>query len=293
MSSPIDEYQLDMRAVRRSFDRASKTYARAAVVQAEIRARLLERLDLVKLQPTRTLDLGAASGQSSRALKDRYPKSQVFALDLSIGMLAEAAGEQRFLRRFERIAADAQRLPLRDGAIDLALSNLMLAWCNNPDAVFRETARVLRPDGLFMFTTLGPDTLKELRTAFRRIDARTHVHRFIDMHDLGDALIRAGFSEPVMDTERLTITYKSTRALLSELRATGSTNATAGRSRGLLGRAHFDAIGRELESQRRDGSIPLSLEVVYGHAWRGTDRMQERARPGEFTVPLSSLRRRG
>jgi malonyl-CoA O-methyltransferase len=291
MSSPIDEYQLDMRAVRRNFDRASKTYARAAVVQAEIRARLLERLDLVKLQPTRTLDLGAASGQSSRALKDRYPKSQVFALDLSIGMLAEAAREQRLLRRFQRIAADAQRLPLRDGAIDLAVSNLMLAWCNNPDAVFRETARVLRPEGLFMFTTLGPDTLRELRTAFRRIDARTHVHRFIDMHDLGDALMRAGFSEPVMDTERLTITYKSTHAFLSELRATGSTNATAGRRRGLLARNHFEAIERELESQRRDGSIPLSLEVVYGHAWRGTDRMQERANPSEFTVPLSSLRR--
>ena len=141
MSSPLDEYQLDMRAVRRGFDRASKTYARAAVVQAEIRARLLERLDLVKLQPMRTLDLGAASGQSSRALKDRYPKSQVFALDLSTGMLAEAAREQRFLRRFERIATDAQRLPLRDGAIDLAFSNLMLAWCNNPDAVFREKRR--------------------------------------------------------------------------------------------------------------------------------------------------------
>ncbi len=291
MPSPIDEYHLDMRAVRRGFDRASKTYARAAVVQGEIRARLLERLDLVKLQPNRTLDLGAASGQSSRALKDRYPKSEVLALDLSHSMLREAAREQRWLRRFERAVSDAQRLPIRDGTIDLLFSNLMLAWCNDPDAVFREAARVLRTEGLFTFTTLGPDTLKELRRAFLAADSQTHVHRFIDMHDLGDALMRAGFSEPVMDTERLTITYDSARALMRELRGSGATNVTAGRRRGLFGRAAFGAVQRELEAQRREGVISLSVEVVYGHAWRGPDVPAHRA-AGEFAIPISAVRRR-
>lgn len=291
MPSPFDEYHLDTRAVRRGFDRASRTYARAAVVQGEIRARLLERLDLVKLQPNRTLDLGAASGQSSRALKDRYPKSEVLALDLSHSMLREAAREQRWLRRFERVAGDAQRLPIRDGSIDLLFSNLMLAWCNDPDAVFREAARVLRVEGLFTFTTLGPDTLRELREAFQEVDAHTHVHRFIDMHDLGDALLRAGFNEPVMDTERLTITYASARSLLNELRASGGTNVAAGRRKGLSGRAAFAAAERNLEARRRDGSIPLSLEVVYGHAWRGAD-LRPRRTEGEFAIPISALKRR-
>jgi biotin biosynthesis protein BioC len=288
---PLDEYTLDPRAVRRAFDRASRTYADAAGVQTEIRTRLLERLDLVKLEPARVLDLGAASGGSTRALKNRYPKAQVIALDLSPRMLAAAAREQSFFRRFDRIACDAHRLALKEASIDLVFSNLMLAWCDDLDAVLEETARVLRPDGLFMFTTLGPDTLRELRDAFRHVDDRTHVHRFLDMHDIGDALMRAGFADPVLDTERLTATYPDARTLLTELRRTGSINATHGRPRGLFGPRKLDEVARLLDENRRDGRLPISLEVVYGHAWKGQPRAG-RGTPGEVAIPLSELRGR-
>jgi malonyl-CoA O-methyltransferase len=289
--STVDEYTLDAHRVRLLFDRASRTYARSAVVQGELRARLLERLGVVKLQPRTVLDLGAASGQSSRALKERYPKAQVLALDFSLAMLQEAAHQQRWLRRFERIGANAERLPLRTEAIDLVFSNLMLAWCNDPDAIFRETSRVLRTEGLFTFTTFGPDTLKELRERFRIVDGHTHVHRFIDMHDLGDALLRAGFIEPVMDTERLTVTYPSLRALMRELHMSGAGNATAGRRRTWLGRRHFQTLERAFDAMRTEGAIPLSLEIVYGHAWRGA-RRPDRAPGHEFVVPISAVRSR-
>lgn len=271
------------------FDRASATYADAAVVQSEIRTRLLERLDLVKLQPDRVLDLGAASGTSTRALKRRYPKAQVLALDLSHRMLQSAARELTFFRRFHRVTADAQRLPLTDSSIDLVFSNLMLAWCNDVDAVLQEAARVLRVDGLLTFTTLGPDTLREVREAFSRMDRHTHVHRFIDMHDLGDALLRTGFADPVMDTERLVVTYPSTTALLKELRHTGSGNATIGRASGLTGHRRFKEAQAALESTRQNDSIPITVEIVYGHAWKGRRAARIGSR-GEVSVPLDLLR---
>lgn len=289
MTAPLDEYHLDPRAVRRAFDRASTTYSQAAGVQSEIRQRLLERLDLVKIQPNRVLDLGAASGQSSRALKRRYPKAQVIAIDLSERMLREAQREQHWLRRFSRIAMDAQTLALREASIDLAFSNLMLAWCNDPDRVFRETARVLRPEGLFMFTSLGPDTLREVRESFRALDVRTHVHRFIDMHDVGDALMRTGFAEPVMDTERLTITYGSVDALFRELKFTGATNLTRGRPISLRGRSTLQAVKRQMESASPGSGISVTVEVVYGHAWRAQPKP---VRAGEFSIPVTAIKHR-
>jgi malonyl-CoA O-methyltransferase len=286
----LDEYSLDTRAVRRAFDRASERYSKHAIVQAEIRSRLIERLDLVKLQPARVLDLGAASGGSTRQLKQRYLKARVIALDLSHRMLVRAGREQSFLRRFDRLVADAERLPLHDESIDLVFSNLMLSWCNDVDSVFRETARTLTTNGLFMFTTLGPDTLREVRDAFGRVDGHTHVHRFIDMHDLGDALMRTGFAEPVMDAERLVVTYPTTAALFDELRHTGSVNVSRGRRKGFLGRARFRDAEMRLESLRSAGAIPVTIEVVYGHAWKGTLRPKRSPRD-EVLVPFADLKR--
>jgi malonyl-CoA O-methyltransferase len=285
-----DEFYLDPTRVRRSFDRAARGYDAAAIVPTEIRNRLLERLDLVKLQPTVVLDLGAGTGHSTKALKHRYRGADVVALDLAPAMLVEADRRQGWLKRFHRVAADAHRLPIRDGAAQLVFSNLMLEWCHDPDAVFQEIRRVLQPGGLLTFATLGPDTLRELREGWRKIDPHPHVHRFIDMHDLGDALVRAGLAEPVMDTERLTVTFPDLDALLKELVASGSSNLADGRTRGLTPKGHLSSLRQVLGPASAQGALPVSVEVVYGHAWAGELRARPRA-GGEVRVPVSSLRR--
>ncbi|WP_129782532.1 malonyl-ACP O-methyltransferase BioC [Peristeroidobacter soli] len=283
-----DEYYLDPARVRRSFDQAAKTYDAAAGVATEIRNRLLERLDYVKVQPKVVLDLGAGTGHASKALKQRYKSAEVVAIDVSPAMLVEADKRQGWLRRFHRIAADAHRLPIKDGSAQLVFSNLMLEWCHDPDAVFQEIRRVLQPGGLLTFATLGPDTLRELRDGWRKIDAHPHVHRFIDMHDLGDALMRAGLAEPVMDTERLTVTYPHLDALLSELTASGSTNLAHGRARGLTSKGQLDSLRSAVQPAPGQAVLPVSVEVVYGHAWAGELRPRARTE-GEFRVPVTSI----
>lgn len=285
-----DEFHLDPAQVRRSFDKAAKTYDASAAVATEIRNRLLERLDIVRLQPKVVLDLGAGTGQASKALRQRYRGAEVLALDLSPGMLAQAERRQSWLRRFDPVIADAHGLPIKDASVDLVFSNLMLEWCHDPDRVFQEIRRVLKPGGLLTFTTLGPDTLREMREGWRKVDRHTHVHRFIDMHDLGDALMRAGLAEPVMDTERLTVTYADVDALLRELRASGSGNVAHGRLRGLTTKARLEALRMAVPRAADGAALPVSVEVVYGHAWAGQLRRPQRT-GGEVRVPVSSLKR--
>ena len=285
-------FELDRREVRRSFGRAARGYDAAAVLQARVRGELLERLDLVRLAPTCVLDLGAGTGHAALALKRRYPASQVVAIDLAEAMLREASRRRTLLRRFRRVCGDAQALPLRNGAATLVVSNLMLQWCNDPDAVFVECRRVLAPGGLLTFTTFGPDTLVELRQAWAAADARTHVNRFIDMHDLGDALIRAGFAEPVMDVERYTLTYAEVRDLMRDLKAIGAHNANAGRPQGLTGKRALAQMVEAYEQFRRDGRLPATYEVIYGQAWAPTAESPRRRADGEVAVPVTSIRRR-
>jgi malonyl-CoA O-methyltransferase len=266
MSDDIGAYALEPRWVRRSFDRAAKTYDGAAVLHAEVRENLLQRLRLVKRVPEVVLDAGAGTGHASRALKRLYPKARVLALDASPQMLRVAGKRQSWLRPFERVCADAALLPLRDGCIDLIVSNLMLQWCD-PDAVFAEFRRVLSPSGLLSFSAFGPDTLRELRSAWKQVDAHSHVHQFIDMHDLGDALVRNGFAAPVLDVERITLQYLDVRKVAADLKATGAHNSTAGRPRGLTGRRKFAALQAAYEQFRRNGRLPATYEVVFAHAW--------------------------
>lgn len=285
-------FRIDGREVRRSFGRAARDYDAAAVLQARVREELLERLDLVRIEPAVVLDLGAGTGHGTIALKRRYRSSQVFALDLAEGMLREAARRQTLLRRFRRVCADAAALPLRAGSVDLVYSNLMLQWCDDPDRVFAECRRVLRPNGLLTFATFGPDTLVELRRAWSAADGRTHVNRFIDMHDLGDVLVRGGFAEPVLDVERYTLTYADVRDLMRDLKTVGAHNASAGRPRGLTGKG---ALGRMLaayEGYRCDGRLPATYEVVFGHAWAPVDPPRVRTAPAEVSVPIGRIGRR-
>ncbi|HXA35208.1 MAG TPA: malonyl-ACP O-methyltransferase BioC [Steroidobacteraceae bacterium] len=259
-------YALDIARVRRAFDRAASTYDAAAVLQTEVRDNLLARLDLMALRPRVAVDAGAGTGHASRELKRRYPKSLVIALDTSQRMLQAAGRRQSWLRRFARVRADAERLPLADGTVDLILSNLMLHWCD-PERVFAEFRRVLAPQGLLTFTSLGPDTLREMRSAWGKVDSHTHVNQFIDMHDIGDALVRTGFASPVLDVERYTLTYLDVRRVAADLKAAGAHNSTMGRARVLTGRRHFAKVEAAYEAFRQDGRLPATYEVVFGHAW--------------------------
>ena len=266
MSDEIGAYALESRWARRSFDRAAKTYDGAAVLHGEVRDNLLERLGLTTLEPRIVLDAGAGTGHGSRALKRRYPQALVLALDFSSQMLLAAGKQRSWLRPFERVRADAGLLPFGDASVDLIVSNLMLQWCD-PDAVFAEFRRVLAPKGLLAFSALGPDTLRELRIAWSQVDAHIHVHQFIDMHDLGDALVRAGFSAPVLDVERFTLRYLDARKVAEDLKATGAHNAAAGRMKGLTSPRKFKAMQSAYEPFRQDGRLPATYEVVFAHAW--------------------------
>jgi malonyl-CoA O-methyltransferase len=282
-------HALDTARVRRSFDRAGATYDGAAVLQAEVRDALLQRLDLTDLTPGVIVDAGAGTGHASRALKRRYPKARVLALDSALGMLRAAARQRSWRRPFARICATAERLPLADGSVDLILSNLMLQWCD-PDAVFAEFRRVLAPRGFLSFTSLGPDTLRELRAAWERVDSQSHVNHFIDMHDLGDALVRAGFAVPVLDVERYTLTYTELCRLAADLKAVGARNATAGRPRGLTGRRKFAALQAAYEAYRHEGRLPATYEVVFGQAWAPVAASRRRGAE-DSTVSLQEIER--
>jgi malonyl-CoA O-methyltransferase len=286
-----DPFKLDTRAVRASFHAAAGGYDAVAIVQAEIRRRLLERLELFRIRPTRILDAGCGTGHGSLALLRHYRGATVVALDLAPAMLQATRSRRPWLRRLDGVCGDASALPLADASMDFVFSNLMLQWCNDPDRVFGEFRRVLRPGGLVLFTSFGPDTLKELRTAWRAADGHTHVSRFIDMHDLGDALMRAGFGEPVMDMEHLTLTYREVRELMRDLKGMGARNATAGRSRGLTSRRRLAAVERAYERFRQEGKLPATWEIVYGHAWAASPH-DNAGQAGEVAIPLSRIGRR-
>jgi len=282
-------YALDPRGVRRSFDRAARTYDAAAVLHAEVRGNLLARLDFMTLNPRVVMDAGAGTGHAGRKLKVRYPKALVIALDSSPGMLEEAARRQSWLRPVVRVCADAEQLPLADGSVDLILSNLMLQWCD-PDSVFAEFRRVLKPGGLLTFTTLGPDTLREFRSAWAAVDSGSHVNQFFDMHDIGDALVRGGFASPVLDVERYSLTYPDVRRVAADLKATGGRNVTLGRPRGLTGRRKYAGLQAAYESFRHDGRLPATYEVVFAHAWAPSDAARRRGDDGS-TVSLEEITR--
>lgn len=263
----MDEFSLDRQQLRAAFERAARGYDAAAALQQEVAGRLLERLELTTIRPTRMLDLGCGTGGNLRALQRRYPQARLFACDLALNMLLAARCRLGFWRRVPLACADALHLPFAAGAFDLIYCNLVLQWCDDLDRALVELRRTLAPHALLLFSSFGPDTLKELRAAWRAVDGFNHVNRFIDMHDVGDALIRAGFVEPVMDVERLTLTYTNVQALARDLKAVGAHNVTAGRPRGLGGRRRAANLASAYERFRRDGRLPATYEVVYGTAW--------------------------
>lgn len=284
-----DPYLLETRAIRRAFDRASSTYDGSAVLQGQVRQHLLDRLEPVTLNPALILDAGCGTGQAGPPLLKRYRNARLVSVDLSEGMLRRARARRLWLRRPAAVCSDALRLPFADASVDLVFSNLMLQWCSDLDGVLREISRVLRPKGLFSFSTFGPDTLTELRQAWSAADGHVHVSRFLDMHDIGDALIRAGLAEPVLDVDYFSMTYSSVRDLMRDLKAIGASNASGGRNHGLTGRRRLAAVEQTYEARRRDGRLPSTWEVVYGHAWASPARRRGQPAAGETRIPVSSI----
>jgi malonyl-CoA O-methyltransferase len=250
--------RVEARAARRRFERAAPTYAAASRLEQEVGDRMLARLDYLRVEPRRILDAASGPGREAAKLHARYPRAGLTRVDFSLSMLRE--GRRRFFERRQAICADLARLPFAPGTFDFVWSNMALHWAPDPVEWFAELARVSAPESLIMFSTLGPDTLKELRVAA----GAGRVHEFVDMHDLGDMLVQAGYTAPVMDMEMITIAYPRGRGLLEDLKASGQTNARSDRARG-LGRGALRNLGERLGKE-------ASFEVVHGHAWKGVPR---------------------
>ena len=279
-----DPAAIDPRAVRKHFARAAATYDAAAVLQREVGARMMERLDVIRLAPGAILDAGCGTGEALPELAARYPRARRVAVDVALPMLAAARTRTRENRSLllrllsplggrppgapALVCADISALPFAAGAFGLVWSNLTLQWAPALPQAIAEFHRVLDVGGLVTFTTFGPDTLKELRAAFAGVDVHPHIARFADMHDIGDLLVQAGFADPVMQMEMLTLTYLDARAVARDLKAIGATNAAHARPRALMGRRRWERALAALDGLRRDGRIPATFEVIYGHAWK-------------------------
>jgi malonyl-CoA O-methyltransferase len=290
----MSAFRFDRRQVQRAFGRAAGSYEDNDGLQRRVQSRLIERLGYYEGAPERVLDLGCGTGRGAAILKRRWPRAQVIALDIALPMLRAARRHAGWMKPFSRVCGDALALPLPDRSVDVLHSSLCIQWCESPRELFSEFARVLKPGGFMAVSTLGPDTLHELRQAWATADnTYPHVSRFLDMHDLGDAALAAGLRDPVLDADHLLSRYAHPRDLLRELKGLGATNADAHRERGLTGKARFARMFDAYETLRVDGMIPATWEVVELHAW-GPPEGQPRRTGGQeiATFPIERLRKR-
>lgn len=275
----------EIKPARRKFDRAARSLASASFMHDEARRRLFERLDAFRIEPGTFVDLGTGLGQGAAMLARRYPQARVIALDSSLEMLRRLPPGPA-----ARLGGEVERLPLPDRSADLLFANLVLPW-TRPEAMFAEARRVLRSGGLMVFSTLGPDSLKELRQAWSRADDAIHVHAFWDMQTLGDLAVRAGLEEPVLDVDRIKVSYASLSGVIRDLRACGATNSAEGRRRGLTGRGRWQRFVEALwhdQGEGEQGRLQVTVELIFGQAFGS--RATSRAAPGgEVIVPIDVL----
>lgn len=287
----IGTARLDLRALRRAFDRAAPEYDQHAVLQREVGQRLLERLEYVRLEPARVLDVGCGTGTATYAMKQAYPGANVIGVDWSLAMLQQLQARESDQVSCLPLCVDMQALPLAARSMDIVFSNLAVYWSADPVALFAEFRRVLRPGGIMLFSTFGPDTLYELRTAWSRADDKAHVNQFMDMHDIGDLVVAAGFAEPVFDVDLMTLEYKDVVSLMRDLKAIGVHNALIGRSKGLTGKDKFSRVLQAYEVFCREEIYPATYEVIYGVAFGPKDGQPVRSQEGEIaTFPVDAIR---
>jgi len=283
-----DNAALNRRDVRRRFDRAAAQFDSVDFVHSTTRNGLLDRLTPMVIEPRTILDLGAATGTATRVLARRFRQARVIALDLSHNMLEQTRKKQGWFSRVSTVQADAAALPFADRCFDVVFANLLLPWVGNPAQTFAEVSRVLVKDGLFLFATLGPDSLSEIRRAWASIDSGVHVNLFPDMHDVGDAAVHAGLRDPVLDVDRLAITYQDSGSLFRELTAMGARNSLLRRDRSLSAAKRVTAMTAALESLRDGGPLALELELVFGHCWGSGSRSTD----GDVRIAAKGIGRR-
>ncbi|MBW5802599.1 malonyl-ACP O-methyltransferase BioC [Coxiella endosymbiont of Ornithodoros amblus] len=276
------QFQVDQKAVKKALQAAARTYDNVGVVPKAIADRLLERLDFIRLNPLCVVDVGARTGYATQQLEERYREAIVAGLDLSVAILQAASSKM--------IAGEYTAFPFADQSVDLIFSNLAFQWSSDFQQTLQECHRVLKPGGLLLFSMVGPDTLKELRSSFA--DGHRHVHPFCDMHNIGDMLTQLRFTHPVMDMERLTVHYSSVSRLVKDLKQLGAQNASQDRLKGLMGKTQWRQILRNYENCReKNGALPATVEVIYGHAFGAESNLFETAN-GEVTVPIDKIIRR-
>jgi len=274
---------LQKRDIRRSFNKSAGHYDEVAVLQRQVADELLQRLDIIKTPFYSILDAGCGTGYAIGPLMQHYPKARLIALDLADEMLRHARSRQRSviskLNPWARsplfLCSDLEQLALENDSVDFIYSSLSLQWCNDVERVFKEWKRVLKPGGMLLFSTLGPDTLKELRQCWQAVDGGEHVHGFMDMHNIGDALLSAGFAEPVMDVDNYTLTYSSVIDLMRDLKTLGAVNASHNKTKTLTGKRRIKQLAEQYENYRQDARLPASYEVVFGHAWKSESKTAE------------------
>lgn len=277
----LDIAEIDRQAMRAAFEKSAPSYDAAAVLQQEVARRLVERMEYMSMKPVSILDAGAGTGFVSQLLAARYPKAKITALDLAFNMLKQSKHKRTFKQRWNKqflyVNAEVENLPFADASVELVISGLTLQWCQDLPKVFKEFKRILAPGGLLLFSSFGPDTLKELRQSWAEVDDVPHVNAFADMHDVGDALMQSGFADPVMDMEMITVTYQDVKKVMRDLKQIGAHNVMHGRSHNITGKDKIQKMIQCYEQYRIDGLVPVSHEIVYGHAWVPESKSNESA----------------
>jgi len=278
---------LNSRTVRKSFDRIAGRYDQHAALEEEVCSRLLERTDFQRLQPLRILDLGCGTGAGSLRLKEKFRKAQLISLDGSQAMLRQVQRKSRLLRPLRPVCGDLAALPLASQSVDMVFSNLASYWSPDPLALFAEIRRILRPEGLLLLTTFGPSTLTQLRDAWIAVDGKVQLPDFPDLMEVGDALAAAGFREPVMDMENITLHYPSFDALAVELEATGSALLINGWN---SWRESKEQLEGAFQPILIEGKYPLTYEIVYGTAFGPPEGQPRKTAEGDVvTISVDSL----
>jgi len=274
--------------IEKRFDNCAKSFSDFDFVHRHCRKDLIDRLVPIKIAPKQAVDLGGALGSGAEFLEKNYPACQITNLDISRSMLLSSIKNIKALRHINQVQASAEILPFKNDSIDLIFSNLLMPWINNLSFFLYEINRVLSKNGLFIFSTLGPDSFANIKAAWLSIDNFEHVNKFIDMHIIGDQLLNSGLSDPILDSDRLIIKYEDLNAFFKDITASGSRNCLRNRNHGLTGKNKFNTFKKYLGKSKNNNRFNIELELIYGHAWSGTAQTN----PNEYSVDVSKITKR-